>query len=50
MIFNVKLIYDLYVYENHTKFNVGSTGLSFKDRYIKHRYSFKHEKSCNATT
>ena len=33
---------------NHTKFNVGSTGISFKDRYTKHTYSFRHEKHCNA--
>ena len=36
--------------ENQTKFYIGSTGLSFKDRYTKHRYSFKHEKHGNATT
>ena len=36
--------------ENQTKFYIGSTGLTFKDRYTKHKYSFKHEKHGNATT
>ena len=34
--------------ENHTKFYVGSTGVSFKD--TQQTYSFRHEKHCNATT
>jgi len=33
---------------NYTKFYVCITGLRFKDRYTKHKYSFKHEK--HATT
>ena len=36
--------------DNQTKFYVGSTGLSFKNRYTKHKYSFKHEKHKNTTT
>ena len=36
--------------EYETKFYVGSTGQTFKDRYTKHRYSFKHENHGNATT
>ena len=36
--------------ENQNKFYIGSAGLTFKDRYTKHRYSFKHEKHGNATT
>ena len=35
--------------ENQTKFCVGSTGLSIKNRYTKHKYSFKHEKHSSAT-
>ena len=35
---------------NETKFYVGSTGLTFKNRYTKHKYSFRHEKNSNATT
>ena len=27
-----------------TKFYVGSTGLTFKNRYTKHKHSFRHEK------
>ena len=36
--------------ENQTNFYVVSTGPSFKNRYTKHKYSFKHEKHRNATT
>ena len=36
--------------ENQTKFYVGSTGLTFKILYTKHKHSFKHEKHSNATT
>ena len=35
---------------NDTKFYVGSTGLTFKNRYTKHKHSFRHEKNSNATT
>ena len=35
---------------NETKFYVGSTGLTFKNRYTKHKHSFRHEKHINATT
>ena len=35
--------------ENQTKFYAGSTGLKFKNRYTKHKYSFKLEKHSNAT-
>ena len=35
---------------NETKFYVGSTGLTFKNRYTKHKHSFRHEKNSNATT
>ena len=35
---------------NQTKFYVGSTGLTFKNRYTKHKYSSRHEKHSNATT
>ena len=34
---------------NKTKFYVGSTGLTFKNRYTKHKYSFRHEKNSHAT-
>ena len=34
--------------KNETKFYVGSTGLTFKNRYTKH--SFWHEKHSNSTT
>ena len=53
---NVKCLTESLVYkatvktEKHTKFYVGSTGLSFKDRQIKHTYSFRNEKYCNDTT
>ena len=35
---------------NETKFCVSSTGLTFKNRYAKHKHSFRHEKHSNATT
>ena len=35
--------------KNHTKFYVGSTGLSLKNRYKQHQYSFRHKKHRNAT-
>ena len=28
---------------NQTKFYVGSTGLTFKNRYTKHKHSFRHK-------
>ena len=40
----------IYTYANETKFYVGSTGLTFKNRYTKHKHSFRHEKNSNATT
>ena len=36
--------------KNDTKSYVSSTGLSFKNPYTKHKYSFKHEKYDNTTT
>ena len=39
-----------FITENQTKFYVGSTGLSFKNRYTKHKFSLEHEKHRNATT
>ena len=35
--------------ENQIKFYVGSTGLTFKNRCTKLKYSFRHEKHSNAT-
>ena len=32
-----------------TNFYVGSTGLTFKNRYTKHKHSFRHEKYSNTT-
>ena len=39
-----------FITENQIKFYVGSTGLSFKNRYTKHKSSFKHEKHKSTTT
>ena len=36
--------------ENQTKFYVGSTRLTLKNRYTKNNHSFRHEKHSNATT
>ena len=36
--------------KNQTKFYVGSTGLSFKNWYTKHKCSHRHEKHSNMTT
>ena len=36
--------------EKCTKTYIGSTGLTFKDRFTKHKYSFRHEKHSNSTT
>ena len=35
--------------ENQIKFYVGSTGLTFKNRFTKLKCSFRHEKHSNAT-
>ncbi len=37
------------VTKNETKCYVGSTGLTFKDRYTKHKFSFNHKKHKNST-
>ena len=35
--------------EKYIKMYIGSTGLKFKDRFTKQKYSFKHEKHNNTT-
>ena len=44
----INLQSDFKTLQSDTKSFVGSTGLSFNDRYTKHECSFKHEKYGNA--
>ena len=50
-ILNENLIYKVTVKtEKYIKTYIGSTELTFKDRFTKHKYSFKHVKHRNTTT